>query len=162
MDIHLIWAQDNNNAIGVNGNLPWYIPEDLKNFKKLTLNKPIVMGRKTWDSLKYKPLPGRRNLVLSTKHKIKDIETFNNIEILIKTLKESNENCIFIIGGAEIYKLFWAVSNYLHITLISKKCKSADTFFPIKYDDLNKNFKKISTKKLSHIAEYQYWKKFKI
>jgi len=71
-------------------------------------------------------------------------------------------DCIFIIGGAEIYKLFWPVSNYLHITLISKKCKSADTFFPIKYDDLNKNFKKISTKKLSHIAEYQCWKKFKI
>ena len=85
MDIHLIWAQDMNNAIGVDGNLPWYIPEDLKNFKKLTLNKPIVMGRKTWDSLKYKPLPRRRNLVLSTKHKIKDVETFNKIEILIKT-----------------------------------------------------------------------------
>jgi len=78
MKFHLIWAQDENGAIGKNGDLPWHIPEDLKNFKKLTLNKPIIMGRKTWDSLKFKPLPKRRNIVLSSQKEIKDAEIFNN------------------------------------------------------------------------------------
>ena len=51
MEIHLIWAQEHDGGIGKNGQLPWHIPEDLKNFKKITLNSTIVMGRKTWDSL---------------------------------------------------------------------------------------------------------------
>ena len=65
MQIHLIWAQDQNGGIGKNGNLPWHIPEDLKNFKKITFGSTIVMGRKTWDSLPIKPLPKRRNIILS-------------------------------------------------------------------------------------------------
>ena len=60
MQIHLIWAQDQNGGIGKNGNLPWHISEDLKNFKKITFGSTIVMGRKTWDSLPIKPLPKRR------------------------------------------------------------------------------------------------------
>ena len=60
MEIHLIWAQENNGGIGKNGQLPWHIPEDLKNFKKLTLNSTIVMGRKTWESLPFKPLPKKK------------------------------------------------------------------------------------------------------
>ena len=63
----MIWAQDTNNAIGRDGTLPWHFSEDLQNFKALTLNSTIVMGRKTWDSLKIKPLPKRRNIVLSSK-----------------------------------------------------------------------------------------------
>ena len=56
MEIHLIWAQDNNGGIGLNGKLPWHISEDLKNFKKITSNSTIIMGRKTWESLPIKPL----------------------------------------------------------------------------------------------------------
>ena len=56
MKIHLIWAQDSNGGIGINNELPWHISEDLKNFKSLTKNFAIIMGRKTWDSLKIKPL----------------------------------------------------------------------------------------------------------
>ena len=65
MDIHLIWAQDENGGIGQDGKLPWHISEDLKNFKALTLNSTIIMGRKTWDSLPIKPLPNRKNIILS-------------------------------------------------------------------------------------------------
>ena len=65
MEIHLIWAQDSNGGIGKDGNLPWHISEDLKNFKNLTIESPIIMGRKTWESLPIKPLPKRRNIVLS-------------------------------------------------------------------------------------------------
>ena len=65
MEIHLIWAQDLNGGIGKDGKLPWHISEDLKNFKKITSNHPVIMGRKTWDSLPIKPLPNRRNIILS-------------------------------------------------------------------------------------------------
>ena len=64
MKIHLIWAQDEKGGIGKNGQLPWHIIEDLKNFKLLTKNSTIIMGRKTWDSLPIKPLPERENIVL--------------------------------------------------------------------------------------------------
>ena len=159
MEFHLIWAQDKNNAIGINSCLPWHIPKDLKNFKKLTLNKPIVMGRKTWDSLKIKPLPNRRNLVLSSNQKIDNAEVYNNINFMLNKLVNSGEKCIFIIGGAQIYKEFWDLATHLHITFISENCKNADTFFPIKYNIIEKKFKKIKTKNLTDIAEYQLWKR---
>ena len=79
MDIHLIWAQDSNAGIGKNGKLPWHVTEDLKNFKKITLNSTIIMGRKTWDSLPIKPLPNRRNIVLSSS-KQEGVTTFNSYE----------------------------------------------------------------------------------
>ena len=66
MNIHMIWAQDSNNAIGREGILPWNFSEDLKNFKSLTTGHTIIMGRKTWDSLG-RPLPGRANIVLTRK-----------------------------------------------------------------------------------------------
>ena len=75
MHVHLIWAQDKNGVIGVNGQLPWHIPEDLYNFKRLTSGHPIVMGRKTWESLPFKPLPNRRNIVLSSS-KFRETESF--------------------------------------------------------------------------------------
>ena len=68
MKINLIWAQDYNGGIGKEGNIPWYISEDLKHFKKLTQNSIVIMGRKTWDSLPFKPLPSRRNIVLSSRN----------------------------------------------------------------------------------------------
>ena len=66
MNIELIWAQDENGGIGKNGKLPWHISEDLQNFKKITAGFPIIMGRKTWESLPKKPLPERRNIVIKT------------------------------------------------------------------------------------------------
>ena len=66
MDIELIWAQDQQGGIGKNRKLPWHISEDLQNFKKITSGYPIVMGRKTWESLPFKPLPNRHNIVLSS------------------------------------------------------------------------------------------------
>ena len=66
MNIHIIWAQDNNGGIGKDNKLPWHISEDLINFKKITSIHTIIMGRKTWDSLPKKPLPNRRNIVLSS------------------------------------------------------------------------------------------------
>ena len=87
MEIHLIWAQDSNGGIGKDGNLPWHISEDLKNFKKLTLHSPIIMGRNTWDSLPIKPLPKRRNIVLSRSIQ-NEVETYNSYDECMNAIKE--------------------------------------------------------------------------
>ena len=85
MRIQLIWAQDKNGGIGKNGKLPWHISEDLKNFKKITKNHPIIMGRVTWESLPFKPLPRRRNIILSSQA-IKGAEVYNSIDDCCKKL----------------------------------------------------------------------------
>ncbi len=65
MNVHLIYARAANGVIGKDGAMPWHLPEDLAHFKRLTQGHPVIMGRKTWDSLPLKPLPGRLNIVLS-------------------------------------------------------------------------------------------------
>ena len=75
MRLSIIVAMSRNNAIGVNNELPWHLPEDLKNFKKLSLNKPIIMGRNTFDSIG-RPLPGRDNIVLSRNAEMNHGNTF--------------------------------------------------------------------------------------
>ena len=102
--IDMIWAQDESGGIGKNGKLPWNISEDLQNFKKITLGHPIIMGRKTWESLPFKPLPKRRNIVLSSQ-KVDNIETYNSIDKCLSTLCSEDIEKIFVIGGRSIYKL---------------------------------------------------------
>ena len=101
MKIHLIWAQDLNGGIGKDGELPWHIPEDLKNFKRLTLNSVIVMGRKTWESLSVRPLPKRRNVVLSSK-KVSNVECYTSIEECIQLLEGECIEILFVIGGTAV------------------------------------------------------------
>ena len=159
MDIHLIWAQDENGAIGKNGSLPWHIPEDLKNFKKLTLNQPIVMGRKTWDSLKFKPLPERRNIVLTSQNNIETADTFDSLVTLLSDLVNNSTKKIFVIGGAQIYNVFWELATALHITFVNENYIDADTTFPFSMDDIEKEFKLKSTEQLTDSAQYQYWER---
>ena len=89
MEIHLIWAQDNRGGIGENGNLPWHISEDLKNFKKITSGSTIVMGRKTWESLPIKPLPNRDNIIMSTKNQYA-VTTYKSYVECINELSKKN------------------------------------------------------------------------
>ncbi len=156
MEIHLIWAQEYNGGIGKNGQLPWHISEDLKNFKKITLNSTIVMGRKTWDSLPFKPLPKRRNIVFSN-NKIKHVETYQNINKCIKLLQNEALAKIFIIGGSSIYQLFFKYATHLHITYIDIESDNLDTFFPIGENKILENFKKEKTNTLSKDAIYTLW-----
>ena len=156
MEVHLIWAQDLKGGIGTNGQLPWHISEDLKNFKRITLNSTIVMGRKTWESLPFKPLPNRRNIVLSSS-KISNIEVYHNIEDCIKILKQESTSKIFIIGGSSIYKAFFIHATHLHITFVNISSKNLDTFFPINLNTIKHSFKKESENKLSEFVQYSYW-----
>ena len=158
IEVHLIWAQDDNGGIGINGKLPWHISSDLKNFKKITLDATIIMGRKTWDSLPIKPLPKRKNIVLSTK-KQNDVTTYNSYKECINNIQKENINKVFIIGGRSIYKLFFNDAHYLHITNINLIKNGIDEFFPISFNDIKSKFNKISTSKLSDEATYSLWEK---
>ena len=120
----MIFACDQNNAIGKDGDLPWRQSTDLQHFKRITLGGTIVMGRKTWDSLPGK-LPDRRHLVM-TRSERSDVETTSFDEVL--RLAENNE--IFIIGGGEIYLLFLPFVDRVHRTVIHCTVEDADTFAP--------------------------------
>jgi dihydrofolate reductase len=141
-----IVAMSDNRVIGRDGGLPWHIPEDLKNFKKITMSKPIIMGRKTFDSIG-RPLPGRDNLVLSrTKltimHKANADGTPGHIKHLApphpvqealhlaKALaREANQNEIMIIGGGEIYHGTLAITDRIYLTQVHQTIEG-DTLFP--------------------------------
>jgi dihydrofolate reductase len=127
--ISMIAAVAENNVIGKNNNLIWHISEDLQRFKKLTLGHPVIMGRQTYESLPVKPLPNRRNIVISRKSDLKPFgaETASSAEEAIKMCLEDEE--VFVCGGAEIYRLFLPVVDKMYLTHIHKNFEG-DTFFP--------------------------------
>lgn len=111
MRIALIVAASDNDVIGKNGTLPWSLPDDLKRFRELTKGHPVIMGRKTWDSLPKKPLPGRRNIVLSRtlkEHPPEGAEVYANIEVAIAKLIEEDVDEVFVIGGEQLFKTYLA------------------------------------------------------
>lgn len=158
IEVHLIWAQDKNGGIGINGKLPWHVSSDLKNFKKITLNSVIIMGRKTWDSLPVKPLPKRTNIVLSKSIEIESI-TCKSFTECIKNLKEKNIDKAYVIGGRSIYKRFFNEAHYLHITNIHINQTGINEFFPISFERIKNNFSLNKKTKLSNNATYSLWKR---
>ena len=120
----MIFACDLNGVIGKNGDLPWRQSTDLQFFKKTTLGKTVVMGRKTWDSLPF-PLPGRRNIVISRSNR-DDVEVMSIQEVRELALTDD----IFIIGGGEIYSTFIEESSVIYRTIIDSKIEDGDTFAP--------------------------------
>ncbi|MDR1199310.1 MAG: dihydrofolate reductase [Prevotellaceae bacterium] len=125
----IIVAIAENNAIGKNNSLLWHIPNDLKYFKKITSEHTVIMGKNTWLSLPVKPLPKRKNIVVSQTLNLKSENVFvvPAIQDAIDACDEDSEN--FIIGGATVYKQFLPVADRLYITRV---CRSfdADVFFP--------------------------------
>lgn len=131
--ISFIVAMDNNRVIGKNEKLPWHLPADLNFFKKVTMGHPIVMGRKTFESIG-RPLPGRENIVITRNENYKTegctiINSVSNIKEIEKQIDEE----VFIIGGAEIFKETFPIVDRLYITLIDDVF-DGDTFFP-KFDE---------------------------
>lgn len=127
--ITLVVAMNEDNAIGVNNNLPWYIPEDLAHFRQVTLNKPVIMGRKTFESIG-RILPKRENIVITrdVHWQYEGVSVFHSLEHAIKATALNPEICI--IGGGEIFKQALAYADCLHITIIDVKLDNADVFFP--------------------------------
>lgn len=156
MKIQLIWAQDESGGIGKQGQLPWHISEDLKNFKRLTLNQPVIMGRITWESLPVKPLPKRRNIVLSHS-KLEEVECYTNVDNCVNALRKENIPSVFVIGGANIYASFLEIATDLHITMVKENTKGIDRYFPITLNCLKDDFKTIEEIYISTIAVYTHW-----
>lgn len=132
MNVSFVVAMTTSGVMGKNNTLPWHLPEDLKHFKSVTLGKPIVMGRKTYDSIG-KPLPGRRNVVISRQKdlSITGVEVFNSLnDALMELQKDSSIKEVCIIGGAEIFKNCFSLANTLHITWIHKDFEG-DVIFPV-------------------------------
>ena len=104
--ITLVLAVADNGVIGAHGGIPWRIPEDMKRFRALTMGKPIVMGRKTWDSFPKKPLPGRTNIVITRDKtwKAQGAVVVNSLDEALATARRENPSEIAIVGGAEIYR----------------------------------------------------------
>jgi len=122
-----IMAMARNRVIGVAGGMPWHLPEEFRFFKKTTLGHAIVMGRKTYESLG-KPLPGRRNIVLSrTMEPQEGVEIVKDLEALKKLNIPSKE--IFVIGGADVFRLFLPECDELFITQVHRDVEG-DTFLP--------------------------------
>ena len=120
----MIFACDLNGVIGKNSDLPWRQSTDLQFFKKTTLGKTVVMGRKTWDSLPF-PLPGRRNIVISRSNR-DDVEVMSIEEV--RGLAKTDD--LFVIGGGEIYSIFIEESSVIYRTIIDSKIEDGDTFAP--------------------------------
>jgi dihydrofolate reductase len=128
MKISLIVATSQNHVIGKNNQLPWHLPADLKHFKSITMGKPIIMGRKTFESIG-KPLPGRRNIVISRDRDlaITSCEVFSSIEDALSAVNNTPE--IMIIGGANLYSQLFSRANYIYLTMIDAEFEG-DAFFP--------------------------------
>ena len=123
--LSMIFACDEKGAIGKEGDLPWRQSTDLKHFKRTTLEKIVVMGRKTWESLG-QPLPKRRNIVMTRQGVDNDVETMSFEQVM--SLAEEHE--VMIIGGGEIYELFLEHAKEIHRTGIHTVVHEADTFAP--------------------------------
>jgi dihydrofolate reductase len=136
--ISLIWAMDENQLIGKNQDLPWYYPEDLKYFKALTLNKTIVMGRATYDSIirrNGKKLPKRHHVVLSHRSvEDSEVEVINDLE---KYLDIHHDEDIYIIGGKTVFEKAFPYADRLYITHIHQIYEGDIYLAPIDLNDFN-------------------------
>jgi dihydrofolate reductase len=128
MKLSLIVAMAENRTIGLNKEMPWHLSADLKKFKKITMGHPIIMGRKTFESIG-KPLPGRKNIIISrnSNYLQEGCEVFNSLDSALESCSKEEE--IFVIGGATLYESILEKSDRLYITEI-KKSFAGDTWFP--------------------------------
>lgn len=153
MTLAAIVAHDPDLVIGKEGSLPWHYPEDLKFFKRTTMGHPLLMGRKVFEDLNEKPLPGRENVVLSRSRNYDHVPTFASIEAAIDHLRK--EEMVFVIGGAEIYNQTLKMIDKLFITEIHQKYEG-DTYFPEYRNGIGSTWKEIKREDKSELSYVVY------
>ncbi len=128
MKLSLIAAMANNRVIGIENRLPWHLPADLQHFKKITMGKPILMGRKTYESIG-RPLPGRENIVLTRDENFKPAgcTVYHSIEDALTATKDYEE--VMVIGGDSFYQQLISKAGQLYLTFIELDIEG-DAFFP--------------------------------
>lgn len=146
MKISIIAAVNPQFIIGINGKIPWHIPEDLKRFKQLTMGKPIIMGRKTWESLGSKPLPGRMNVIVTSSNTVKEgpagdetvVVKVPQLDAILEFLRGATSyDEVFIIGGERLYAEALPLADRMYLTSVKKEFPAINdsdevVYFPIK------------------------------
>lgn len=166
-NLSIIVAQAENRAIGLNGDMPWHLSGDLKRFKALTMGHPVVMGRRTWESLPKRPLVGRRNIVFSQSEDFapEGAEVVRSVNDLFALLHDSDDE-VFIIGGGRIYNMLMPWANRLYITWVHKVFPKADTFFPMidlsEFTKVNETERMVDEKSGLEFSYAEYDRKFRI
>lgn len=129
MKITIVVAMNKENVIGIDNQLPWHIPEDLQHFKLVTYGKPVIMGRKTFESIG-KALPGRKNIVISKNVdlEIPEVTVYKSLALAILDNQTVPELCI--IGGGEIFKQALPIADELNITIVDYPVINPTVFFP--------------------------------
>ena len=131
MPVHLIFARSRNGVVGKDGGLPWHLPEDLAHFKRMTLGCPVIMGRKTWDSLppKFRPLPGRANVVVTRQTDWQDAGALHADSLAGAMTLCGDAANVWVIGGAQIWALAEPIAHTAVITEIDTVLEG-DAFAP--------------------------------
>ena len=131
--IGLIWAEAHHGVIGAGGVMPWHVPEDLAHFKQVTLGSPVMMGRKTWDSLpeRFRPLPGRENIVVTrnAEWSAEGARSAGSIDDALALAGASDPEWIWVIGGAELFSRFIDRADRLEVTELDLDVPG-DTYAP--------------------------------
>ncbi len=127
--IALVVAVSRNGVIGRDGGLPWHISSDLKRFKTITMGKPVIMGRKTWESLPRKPLPGRQNIVITRQKNYAAEGCVVVADVAAALLAAGDVEEVAVIGGGEIYRRFFALTDRIYLTEVDLDV-AGDTHFP--------------------------------
>jgi dihydrofolate reductase len=133
--LSLIVAQGRNRVIGSAGQLPWRLKDDLAHFKRTTMGAPVIMGRKTWESLPKRPLPGRPNIVISRdwNYDAAEARVYSSVSPAINAAKamalRAGQTEVFIIGGAAIYELALPLADRIYLTEVDAS-PEGDVFFP--------------------------------
>ena len=133
--VSIIVAMARNRAIGIDGTLPWHLPDDLAHFKDTTWGHAIIMGRHTFESLPHGALPGRRNIVVSTTlSSLPGCEVCASLDealgICAQDVEKGSREEVFIIGGAALYKAALPLAKRMYMTLVYQEPTNAYTFFP--------------------------------
>ncbi|ODS92923.1 MAG: dihydrofolate reductase [Comamonas sp. SCN 65-56] len=133
MEIALIYARAANGVIGQGGSMPWHLPEDLAHFKALTQGQPVIMGRKTWDSLpsRFRPLPGRLNIVITRQENWSENGTqrATSLREALSTAEQSGASTAWVIGGAQIFAEALPLATRAEVTEIAQEFEG-DTWAP--------------------------------
>ncbi|MEQ9308857.1 MAG: dihydrofolate reductase [Balneolaceae bacterium] len=152
MILTLVAAHDPNLVIGKDGDLPWRYPEDLKHFKAITIGKTIVMGRGVFEELNEKPLPGRKNIVLTSTRTYSNVECYSSLESALEQIEEEE---VFIIGGGVLYRDTIDIADKLIITEIKKEY-NGDTYFPEYRNSIGTKWLETSRKEKEELTFVEY------
>ncbi|MDW3211057.1 MAG: dihydrofolate reductase [Reichenbachiella sp.] len=156
MKISLIAAMSKNRVIGINNDLPWHLPDDMKYFMETTKGHVVIMGRKNFDSLppKFKPLPNRTNVVLTRQEgfEVADCEVYHDIKDAYAFAEKQEEQELFVIGGGQIYQMAMEQADMIYLTEIHAHIENGEVFFP----EMTGEWKEVSREHHSADERHKY------